>query len=156
MSDLQCPVTVVVMRHGESEGILSRSLSSAMPGAALTDRGRAQVEQAARGLIGRRVARVYASPLLRAQQSAAIVARMLDASAVMELPGVLSRALPQAEPGAAVVQRFGDALACLADQHRGETVVVVSHGLAIPDAAIIELDGDSDGWRLRAWPAGID
>ncbi len=54
----------------------------------------------------------------------------------------------------------------LADRHRGEAVLVVSHGGAIvatlavlafapgrsthvPNGAYVELEGDADGWRVR-------
>lgn len=204
MSDLQCPATVLVLRHGQSEGNLTRRLSSAAPGGALTDLGRQQALEAARALADRNVARVYCSPLLRAQQTAAVVAQLLDVGEPVVLPGVrefelgdcegsdtdedwarvdavfdawlgadLGAALPGAETGREVVQRMRDELEGLADLHRGETVVVVSHGgimsLALPwlagnvaddrargsgiaNCGVVEIEGDSDGWRLLSWP----
>ncbi len=207
VSDLQCPVTVLVMRHGQSEGNVSRRLSAAEPGAPLTDVGRRQAAAAARELRGRNVARVYCSPLLRARQTAAVVAETLDAGepvvlsdvrefglgeyegsdtdadwaqvdAVFDawLDGDLDVALAGAESGRDLVQRVQGALEGVADLHRGETVVVVSHGGAmslalpwlaanvpddrargsgIPNCGVVELEGDADGWRLLAWPPRV-
>lgn len=205
MSDLQCPATVLVVRHGQSEGNVSRRLSAMPPGSPLTEVGRQQAADVARSLADRNVARVYCSPLLRAQQTAAVVARLLDAGDPVTLSGVrefelgdcegsdsdddwarvdavfdawldgdLSAALVGAESGQDVVERMRDELEALADLHRGETVVVVSHGgimsLALPwladnvaddrarasgiaNCGVVELEGDSDGWRLLSWPA---
>jgi broad specificity phosphatase PhoE len=68
-----------LIRHGEvfnPEGILYGRL----PGYGLSERGERMAEQAADALAsrGRKVSAVYASPLLRAQQSAAPVARHFD------------------------------------------------------------------------------
>jgi probable phosphoglycerate mutase len=89
------------------------------------------------------------------------------------LDGEASAALPGAETGAELVARFAGALEGIADRHRGETVVVVSHGgvmtLALPamagrsakalaaaapldNAAVVEVEGDADGWRIVCWP----
>ncbi|KQX69674.1 GNAT family N-acetyltransferase [Angustibacter sp. Root456] len=204
MSDLQCPATVLVMRHGQSEGNVSRRLSAAEPGAPLTERGRQQAKDAATALAGRNVARVYCSPLLRAQQTAGVLAEALGTGEPVVLQGMrefdlgdlegsdtdadwarvdavfdawldgdLAAALPGAESGGHVVARVRDALDEVADLHRGETVVVVSHGgamsLALPwlahnvrndrargagiaNCAVVELSGDSEGWRLVSWP----
>lgn len=204
VSDLQCPATVLVMRHGESEGNVSRRLSAAEPGGGLTDRGHQQARAAAEVLAERNVARVYCSPLLRARQTASELAAALGAGEPVVLQGMrefglgdlegsdsdadwarvdavfdawldgdLQAALPGAESGRDVVARVRDDLDGVADLHRGETVVVVSHGgamsLALPwlahnvrndrargagiaNCAVVELSGDSDGWRLVSWP----
>lgn len=205
VSDLQCPASVLVMRHGESEGNVTRRLSSAAPGAPLTESGRRQAVDAAAALADRNVARVYCSPLLRAQQTAQVLASALGTGDPVVLDGVrefalgelegsdadvdwarvdavfdawldgdLESALPGAESGLDVVRRVRDALEGVADLHRGETVVVVSHGGAmsvalpwlahnvrddrargsgVPNCGVVELAGDSDGWRLVSWPA---
>ena len=207
MSDLQCPATIVVMRHGQSEANVRRRLSAAAPGEPLTERGRAQAGQAAARLADRNVARVYCSPLLRAQQTAQVVAEALGAGDPVVVEGVrefelgecegseddgdwarvdavfdawldgdLDAGLPGAETGRDLVRRVGQALEGLADLHRGETVVVVSHGGAmslalpwladnvrddrargsgIPNCGLVELEGDGDGWRLLSWPARV-
>jgi probable phosphoglycerate mutase len=207
VSDLQCPATVLVMRHGLSEGNVTRRLSAAAPGEPLTEIGRRQAADAAEALAGRNVARVYASPLLRARQTAEVLARALDAGSVVVLDGVrgftlgdcegsdsdedwarvdavfdtwldgdLDAALPGAESGHDLVRRVAAALEEVADQHRGETVVVVSHGGAmslalpwlaqnvpddrsrgsgVPNCGVVELEGDADGWRLVSWPVRV-
>ena len=204
VSDLQCPATVLVMRHGQSEGNVSRRLSAAEPGAPLTARGLQQAEDAAAALADRSVARVYCSPLLRARQTAQALAGALGTGEPVVLPGMrefalgevegsatdsdwarvdavfdawldgdLEAALPGAESGADVVSRVREALEGVADLHRGETVVVVSHGgamsVALPwlahnvrndrargagiaNCGVVELSGDGDGWRLVSWP----
>jgi probable phosphoglycerate mutase len=88
------------------------------------------------------------------------------------LHGDLAVSCPGGESGHQVVARFRGALEQLADRFRGETVVVVSHGgamtLALPavsgrsarelaaqplaNTAVVELEGDADGWRLLHWP----
>ena len=204
MSDLQCPATVLVVRHGQSAGNVSRRLSSAAPGGELTETGREQAAAAAAALADRNVSRVFASPLLRAQQTAQILADAVGAGPVHVLDDVrefslgdcegsdteddwarvdaifdawmdghLAESLPGGESGLAVVTRMREALQSVADQHRGETVVVVSHGGAmavglpwladdvrddrargsgVPNCGVIEMQGDADGWRLVSWP----
>jgi probable phosphoglycerate mutase len=195
---------VLVMRHGQSEGNVTRRLSAAEPGAPLTAQGRQKAKDAAAALADRNIARVFCSPLLRAQQTAGVLAEALgtgepvvlhgmrefdlgelegsqadadwarvDAVFDAWLDGDLGAALPGAESGTDVVGRVRDALEGVADLHRGETVVVVSHGgamsLALPwlahnvrndrargagiaNCGVVELSGDSDGWRLVSWP----
>jgi probable phosphoglycerate mutase len=201
VSDLQCPATVLVVRHGESEGNLAHRLSSAAPGSALSSRGREQARALAETLRGRRVARVYASPLRRAQETGEELAKELsvdletlpgveevgvgsreadasdagwdelDAARVSWQDGDLSVAVGGGETGADVVHRAAAALDGVADLHRGETVVVVSHavlmevalprltgagrtlgGRHVPNAGVVELERDADGWRLVRWP----
>ncbi|MGN6299820.1 MAG: GNAT family N-acetyltransferase [Angustibacter sp.] len=204
MSDLQCPATVLVIRHGQSEGNVTRRLSAAAPGGGLTEQGREQARAAASALAARNIARVYCSPLLRARQTAEELASALGVGEPVVLEGLrefelgelegsdtdddwarvdavfdawldgdLDATLPGAEAGTDVVTRVRDALEGVADLHRGETVVAVSHGgamsLALPwlahnvrndrargagiaNCAVVELSGDSDGWRLVSWP----
>jgi probable phosphoglycerate mutase len=88
------------------------------------------------------------------------------------LHGDLAASCPGGETGAQLVTRVRGALEALADRFRGEAVVVVSHGgamtLALPlicgqsarelaarplaTTAVVELEGDADGWRLLRWP----
>jgi 2,3-bisphosphoglycerate-dependent phosphoglycerate mutase len=88
------------------------------------------------------------------------------------LHGDLAASCPGGETGAQLVTRVRGALEALADRFRGEAVVVVSHGgamtLALPlicgqsarelaarplaNTAVVELEGDADGWRLLRWP----
>jgi probable phosphoglycerate mutase len=77
-----------------------------------------------------------------------------------------------AESGREVVDRMAAVLEEAADAHRGETVLVVSHGGAIctavphlalnlaprfphgrplPNCGVVELEADADGWVARRW-----
>jgi broad specificity phosphatase PhoE len=171
-------------------------------GGRLTDVGKDQAVHLGDRLGDERVAAVYTSRLSRAQETGVIVGDRLGLSpstvdgvqefAVGSLAGKpaaapesreiflawirgdLDRRWPGAETGTEVVARFVEAVDALADRHRGETVVLVSHGgvmtLAIPNTAtntpqqltrgadipncaVAELEVDADGWRLvGAWP----
>lgn len=74
MSDLQCPTTLVLARHGDAE---YESLSLAEVGGSLTTAGRRQAVALGDALAGRRVAHVWTSTLARAVQSAEIAAARL-------------------------------------------------------------------------------
>jgi broad specificity phosphatase PhoE len=69
-------VRLYFARHGESEANVLRVVSNRGRVHPLTVRGREQAERLA-ALVAGRVARVLSSPLLRAQQTAAIVAERL-------------------------------------------------------------------------------
>jgi probable phosphoglycerate mutase len=195
------------VRHGESEGNLGRRLTSAIPGEPLTERGRGQVAAVAQRLQARKIAHVYASPLLRAQQTGRILAGAfgvglgtlagvrevsmgrhegcesdadwahVDATFLRWFDGQLSAGIDGGESGAGVVRRMRQALQEVADMHRGETVVIVSHGGAmrvalprcasdivddharrhpIPNCGVAELSVDGDAWTLRQWPGDAD
>jgi len=203
MSDLHCPATLLVARHGAAgyprPGLLSDD------GGWLTDAGRGQVRSLAEGLRTSRVAAVYSSTMRRAVESAELAAEVLSVRAlsieglqefsVGELAGAevadrraqdvfdawlagdLDAGCPGAENGHALVSRYREALEGIADLHRGESVLVFSHGgvmsLAIPRLAYnvrndlaaqrflphcepAELAVDGDGWRVRSWPGVTD
>lgn len=80
------------------------------------------------------------------------------------------------ESGSEVIDRLGGVLTQIADAHRGETVLVISHGgvmctalsalarnltpafpvgRSLPNCAVVRLDVDDDGWVARSW-AGED
>ena len=203
MSDLQCPATLLIARHGDADypvhGIMSDD------GGWLTDLGRAQVSELAGTLGSRRIAAVYSSRMGRAVESGALAAGDLGVTtlavdglqefSVGELAGVsyqdpraqrvfdawlngdLETGCPGAEDGLAVVERFTDALQEIADIHRGETVLVFTHGgvmslviprlsvnvrndLAaqrfLPNCELAEVEVDADGWRILSWPGRTD
>jgi len=207
VSDLQCPATILVVRHGESVGNLGRRLTSAAPGEPLTERGRGQVAAVAERLRARKIAHVYASPLLRAQQTGELLAAafgvglgtldgvrevsmgrhegseadedwaQVDATFLRWFDGDLPAGIDGGETGDAVVARIRQALHEVADMHRGETVVVVSHGGAmrlalprcasdvadhharerpIPNCGVAELSVDGNAWTLLQWPGDPD
>ncbi|NMM23020.1 MAG: histidine phosphatase family protein [Phycicoccus sp.] len=203
MSDLQCPATLLVSRHGDAgyavEGVMSDD------GGALTDKGRDQVRHLVERVRSRRVAAVYSSQMGRAVESAELAASELGLRAlavdglqefsVGDLAGVgihddraqqvfgawlhgdLAAAFPGAEDGQAVVKRFKGALEEIADRHRGETVLVFTHGGAmslaiprlsfnlrndlaaqrfLPNCVPAEVEIDADGWRVVTWPGATD
>jgi probable phosphoglycerate mutase len=193
MSDLQCPTTLILARHGEAE---YESPDWREEGGSLTALGRRQAAALGESLAGRRVAHVWTSTLARAVQSAEIAAAPLGVcvttrSALSEfgcgelagaprdtdptaaiyaawLAGELDTRMPGAECGQDIVTRMREVLCEIADAHRGETVLVISHGgalrLAVPtlarmDAEPVELDNcaaieveiDADDWVCRSW-----
>ncbi|CAN5196980.1 hypothetical protein BH24ACT12_BH24ACT12_13320 [soil metagenome] len=197
MSDLQCAATVLVARHGEAE-YETQLLSDA--GGSLTRRGREQAGELGDALAARNIAMVYTSSMARAVQTAEIVAARVGSAVrvrdgLVELsvgnhagqadaPGVfvpvfdrwragdLGAAVDGAESGERTVARVSGVLAEMADLHRGETVLALSHGgvmsLVLPllaanlsdtyafgqplgDAAWVELRVDADGWRCARW-----
>jgi probable phosphoglycerate mutase len=200
MTSLQCPARVLVARHGEAE--YETDLCSD-DGGSLTSLGRKQARELGASLKGERVARVWASPLSRAVQTAEIVAGVLGVDVVVReglreygvgalagttedekgyFEGVFRR-WADGDPDAAIeggeriddlVARVQAVLEEVADEHRGETALVVSHGGAIlatvpqlaglprsrgvgvqlPNCAAIELEADADGWRLTSWGGG--
>ena len=202
MTDLQCAARVFVARHGEA-AYESELLSD--HGGSLTDLGREQSRSLARSLVGDRIARVWSSPMARAVQTAELVAaelgcgvtvreglRELGVGAHAGLPpepdpfgatferwldGDVEARIEGGESGAEVVGRVAGVLAEVADLHRGEAVLVVSHGGAIcaavpalarnvhprfplgrplPNAGVVQLEADdATGWRAVSW-AGED
>lgn len=199
MSDLQCAATLLVARHGEAE-YEGEGLTDA--GGSLSLRGRAQALDLGTSLRGRRVAHVYTSPLARAVQTAEIAASVLGVGVrvregLQELrvgayegapeepnpfadafnawrAGDLSATYDGGESAEQVIGRVRGALEPIVDLHRGETVLVVSHGgvigLVVPrlvsnlradhaygkgfgHGSIVEVAADADDWRCVQWPA---
>ena len=203
VSDLHCPATLLVARHGDAQygrpSVLSddRGWLSAL--------GRHQVAQLAAELASHNIARVWSSRLSCAVESATIAAQVLGVDAVevdglQELSvgalagrdhddpelvsvleawghGDLGRAVPGGESGAEVVRRYREALQTIADQHRGESVLVFSHGgvmafvlprlsgtvrddlaeeRALPPCAVAQVAVDGDGFRVDSWPGTRD
>jgi probable phosphoglycerate mutase len=200
VSDLQCPARFLVTRHGEATYAQPELLTD--DGGRLTDQGKEQARGLGERLRGERVAAVYTSRLARAQETGAVVGDRLGLTAatveglqefsvgslagtpatgstarevfVAWVNGDLDRRWPGGETGSEVVARFVAALEGLADRHRGETVLVVTHGgvmtlaipntavnvrpelaldAMIPNCAVAEVEVDADGWRLVGpWP----
>jgi probable phosphoglycerate mutase len=198
MSDLFCPATIVLARHGDA--MYEDEHKMADKGGSLTLRGRAQAAALAESLLDRKVSMVYASSMARAVQTAEIAAGVLgvtvrvrhdlrefdvgdlvgqsfdlslfDSVAASWRSGDLTAGCPGAESGGDVVKRVCGVLESIADEHRGETVLAVSHGgamkLAVPalalgvgdcwtderelaNCAVVELEADADGWRCLSW-----
>jgi probable phosphoglycerate mutase len=196
MSELFCPATLVLARHGEAE---YECVGLSDDGGSLTGSGRRQARELAEGLAGDRVAAVWCSDLSRSVQTAEIAAAALGLTTVTVASGLrevsvgahrgtpvragvlaaelrawqdgrLSCRVPGGESGDEVVARLRGALEGAADQYRGETVLVVSHGWAIrvavtqlcvnaAGAGSWDLDpgqtawvsAGTEDWRLRSW-----
>ncbi len=195
MSDLHCPARVVVARHGEAE---YESDLMTQSGGSLTPLGREQARALGERLRGERVAGIVCSQLARAVQTAEIVAGVLHLpvqvrEGLQEFPpgdlwgqpydhsffdplvrswlaGDLARGVPGGETGRQTADRVLGVLDDVADQFRGETVLVVAHGGVIlalwgaiapgspaapasdgvTNCASYMLERDADGWRVVA------
>lgn len=153
MSDLQCAATLLVACPAGPDG--------------------ESVERLADALADRRVAIVYSSPQDPAALAAAEVANRLGVACRTE-PGLAEPPDDDSAPSdVQAVARYRDVLGEVADLHRGETVLLVSHrgvmslvlprlafdvpdGLGrehpLPDGGLVELLVDGDGCSLRRWP----
>jgi 2,3-bisphosphoglycerate-dependent phosphoglycerate mutase len=193
VSDVHCPARFIVARHGEAE---YEGPEMRATGGSLTHLGRKQARELGDRLRSERVAAVMCSDLSRAVQTAEIAAAQLglpvrvreglqefpagdylgrpydheffDAMVRAWLAGDLSAGVPGGETGRQTVDRVLAVLDEVADEFRGETVLVVSHGGVIlglwgaispgsPDAPASDLvlngssyafERDADGWRL--------
>ena len=124
MSDLQCAATLLLARHGE-----------ASTDGDLSPRGHEQAHALGRSLRDRRLAVVYTSTLAPAVQTAGIVERETGVSVVVD---------------AGLDDGSVAGLEALADQHRGETVLVLSGaGDEREGCAVVEVSIDADGWAAR-------
>jgi broad specificity phosphatase PhoE len=192
VSDVHCPARIIVARHGEAEYETPEMNAS---GGSLTMLGREQARGLGERLRSEKVAAVMCSELSRAVQTAEIAAAMLglpvrvrerlqeypagdylgrpyehdffDVMVRSWLTGDLSAGVPGGETGRQTADRVLGVLEDVADQFRGETVLVVSHGgviLALWGAiapgssaaprnddvlngAAYLFENDADGWR---------
>jgi broad specificity phosphatase PhoE len=152
------PLRLFTVRHGETEYARDRRFAGSRE-VPLTPRGRRQCEAVAGALTGAFVGAVYASPLGRARESAALIAapHKLDvhvAPAFQEMAFGAWEGLTRAEvavrfpreaeawaatphlvqpPGGErldeVVARVAAGLAAIVEEHGGQTVVLVSHAI---------------------------
>lgn len=197
MTDLQRASRVLVARHGDAT-YESELLSDA--GGWLTALGREQARRLAEEVAPERIARVWTSDMARAVQTAEIAAGVLGVDVVVRkglrefgvgdaagttgdpdpfaetfrswLDGDLAARIPGAESGHEVVARYEAVLEEVADAHRGERALVISHGgvmclalsavarnleashsrdLPMPHCGVVALEADPDGWVARAW-----
>jgi probable phosphoglycerate mutase len=197
MGDLQCAARVFVARHGEAV-YESELLSDS--GGWLSPLGREQARALAAELAHERIARVWCSSMARAVQTAEIVAGALGVDVVVReglrefgvghaagttgdpdpfeetfaawLGGDLTARIPGAESGVEVVGRYEAVLEEIADNHRGEAALVISHGgvmcmalpalarnlavnhghdLPMPNCGVVAVEADADGWVARSW-----
>ena len=189
---MHCPARFILARHGEAA---YEGEGTGTSGGSLTALGREQALGLGKRLASERVAAVMCSELSRAVQTAELAAgvlglpvsvrvgleefdvgeergRVYDAGVfdpVMAAwqEGDLSVGVPGGETGRETADRVLGVLEEVADQFRGETVLVVSHGGVIlalwgaiapgsPDAPGTEqvanastyvFENDADGWR---------
>jgi probable phosphoglycerate mutase len=137
---------IYLVRHGETDWNRERRIqgSTDIP---LNDTGREQATTTGRLLATRAWDGVYASPLSRAYETGAIIARELGLPEPGVVPDLVERNYGLAEglTGDEIDERFPHdvpgretrdevaaralpALVTLAEQHPGESIVVVSHG----------------------------
>ncbi len=153
------PTRILLVRHGETDWNADRRWQGHTD-TTLNERGREQARALAAALDGKRVHAVYSSDLVRAHETARILARRfgLDVTAV---PGLRERRFgsfeglrdeevvdrfpglhtaPDAETREEMAARVWEALDAIARAHRDETVIVVAHGG--PIRAILRHVGD--------------
>ncbi|WP_433683420.1 histidine phosphatase family protein [Nocardia sp. CA-119907] len=149
-------VRVWCLRHAESENVTA-GIAGVVPRAPLTERGHCQAAEAARGLDGEPIVRIYSSTALRARQTAAALAsrgcgvvsvddlaevgigadegatdpavreRTADVLRAWVVAGDLEQRVADGESGREVVARMSAVFRQLAAAHPGETVAVVGH-----------------------------
>ncbi len=162
------PTTVVLVRHGTTT-TTGQVLPGRAPGLHLTEAGRAQAEAAAGAIaaLRPRPRALYVSPLERARETAAPIATALGLRASVErglnecdfggwtgkrLATLARRAewrrvqqapstfrFPEGESFAEMQQRVWSTLERLAERHRGQSVVCVSHADPIKAAVTFAL-----------------
>lgn len=105
MPRLDCTVVIrwLAVRHGESTWNVAGRIQGQRSGVPLTARGRAQARAAASSLVGEGIGRIISSDLLRARETAAIIA------AALGLPVALAPALREQALGE-LEGRLGSAL----------------------------------------------
>lgn len=194
MSDLQCPTRVFLARHGEADYETDLVTDD---GGSLSPAGRRQARELGERLRGERIARVWCSPLSRAVQTAEIAAGVLGVDVVVReglreygvgalagtaadegaelgpvfgawVAGDDAATIPGGEGVAGIAARVAAVLDEVRDAHRGEGVLVVSHGgaimttvpvliaaprataydLVLPGGGHLALEGDDSGWRV--------
>ena len=154
------PARIILARHGETDWNRERRWQghSDRP---LNDTGREQAEALAAELAGQPIAAVYSSDLLRAHETARIVAERLGLD-VVTVPGLRERRFgsweglqdveverlfpgvngaPDAEPREEMARRVLESLERIADSNDGRTVLVISHGG--PIRAVLRHRGDA-------------
>jgi len=178
------PTTICLVRHGTTP-TTGTVLPGRAPGLSLSDRGRQEAEAAAERLSAlRRVGAIYASPLERAQETAAPIARRLDLPVKTE-PGLLECdfgtwtgadlktlaklpawttvqrwpsgwRFPDGESFGEMQLRLSGCLASIVARHPGETVVAVSHADPIKAALAGALGVPLDLFqRIQVAPASV-
>jgi probable phosphomutase (TIGR03848 family) len=177
--------TVVLLVRHATTSVTGKKLPGRARGLHLSDEGRRQAEAVAKRLGRLRgVAAIYTSPVDRARETAAAIARVLDRTArvdaglletdIGEWTGLsIARArrrpewravqlhpsgfrFPGGESFMALQARVVDALARIASRHPGKTVVAVSHADPIKAAVAHALGAHLDLFqRIVVAPASV-
>jgi probable phosphoglycerate mutase len=143
------PTTILLVRHGETDWNLERRVQGRTD-RPLNETGRRQAIELASELADERVDAVYSSDLVRAHETARILARRkgLDVTVIPDLrekdfgtwegftdqeilsrfPDARGRPWGDAESNDDVARRVVGALRRIAESHPGGRVVVVAHG----------------------------
>ncbi len=189
------PLTVVLVRHGETPMTVSKAYSgSSVVGPSLTERGRRQAERAAALVTAITedewgdvppATEVVASPMVRTQETAAVVAEriglpvrteplvaecdfgewegLVAAEIEARWPGDLERWHEDASfraPGGESIEDVGARMHTVLERLRaggvGRTVVVVTHSVAVRSAVGVAIGANSSAWaRIRVAPASV-
>lgn len=128
-------VTLTLVRHAQSEGNAADRMDTSVPGPALTEPGRRQAETAARELAAERFDGVYASPMVRTQQTAA---------PLRWLAGDLDARIPGSVDGHEFDARFDEAVRQICADG-GLRPVAFSHGAAITLWVLLNVDNPDPG-----------
>lgn len=150
---------LLLIRHGQTSSNIGHKLDTAEPGADLSELGRRQAAAIPQALAGENIGAIYASTLVRSQQTAAPLAAALGldvqirpgireiAAGELEMrsdeesiqwyvdvvfgwPGDLESRVPGGESGSEVLARYDDVVAEAA-RSGVDTVAFVSHGAVI-------------------------
>ena len=147
-----------VMRHGEAENNVAKIVSVNQNKNHLTEDGKKQAKNSGEKLKGKKITQIYCSPFLRAKETAAIVAdelgfpndQIIFDDRLRELGfGDLSEhhvdeywkfikdkarkftdKMPNGESLEDAKNRFGNFLYEIDKKHKGENILIVSHGIA--------------------------
>lgn len=171
---------LLFLRHGQTPSNVAWALDTAAPGADLNDLGRRQADAVPGGLVDERIGALYASSLVRAQQTAAPLARArgLDlrihpglreiAAGDLEMrtdkeslvtyletvfswpEGDLDRRIPGGESGAEVLARVDGAVEEIAATGH-DNVVCVSHGAVIRVWAACRAHNVEPTYAMEHW-----
>lgn len=142
------PTRLSIVRHGQTEWNLLKRIQGSTD-IVLNDTGRAQAVTTGRGLRNRSWHGIVASPLMRAADTARIIAAELGLPGPILLPALTERhhgeieglsfterqqrfpngaLVPGLESRQAVLDRVLPAFAALSAEHPGQSLLVVSHG----------------------------
>lgn len=170
---------LLLIRHGLTSSNVGHNLDTAVPGADLNDHGRRQAAALPAALADEHIDAIYASTLVRSQQTAAPLAHALglpmqvrdgireisagdlemrsDDESIEQYVAVvfgwaqdLDARLPGGESGREVMARFDAVVQEAVDSGAG-TVVFVSHGAMIRVWVGLRSTNADSGFTLRNW-----